>query len=540
GSPRHTRRPGYHRKTNPNPIKPGRYRPARSRLRPDLHHRLVGWVLSTVVCAEPPMRSGLLTISAHGGFRPMSTAANRRNSRGKHRAAQSPTKGAPGLFATMVAGSLLVPGALSLATAAPASAAAPSLGFKAPVQGYDSDGRAIIHYNNKINDPDIENAVKNFNSTPGLNFILKPGSGRGAINISRGQLDPGVAGLGGMDESGPFVKIDANNRALDSADRTEVAGHELLHAMGLDHNDSGCSIMASVVNRCNSGPTPLHRNEIDQLNSMYKRGKPSSNQSTPGKNTSKPGDRPDSQSQPKPPSRQPGKDDSQSRPGKDGGDDSQSRPGKDDGDDSQSQPGKDGGDDSQSRPGKDGGDDSQSQPGQDGGDDSQSQPGQDGDDEMQSQPGKDSGDDWLSQLGLDGGDDSQSQPSQDGGGDDEMQSQPGKDSGDDWLSQLGLDGGDDSQSQQSEDGGGDWLSQLGQDAGGDWKSQSDEGGWDSQPGGGGFDWFGDSQGRDIADAGDMFSGGDRSGGGDGFDWFNGGGLDNFADMSGGFARSGLF
>ncbi|WP_280430401.1 hypothetical protein [Nocardia brasiliensis] len=112
------------------------------------------------------------------------------------------------------------------------------------------------HANNKIHEPGIENAVKHLDATPGLNIVLEPGTGNGAIDISNERFQGDVAGLGGWD-NGPFVKLDPKNSSFDPADRTEIAGHELLHAIGLDHNDSGCSIMASVVNRCGEGPSPL-------------------------------------------------------------------------------------------------------------------------------------------------------------------------------------------------------------------------------------------------------------------------------------------
>ncbi len=420
----------------------------------------------------------------------MPTAANRRNYRGKHRAAKSPANGAPRLFATLLAGSLLGPGALALTTTATAAAAAPSLGFKAPIQGYDSEGRAIIHYNNKINDPDVEAGVKHLNSTPGLNIVLKPGSGRGAINITRAQLDPGVAGLGGMDATGPFVKIDANNRSLNSGDRTEVVAHELLHSIGLDHSQGGgCDIMAPVINRCNSGATPLNKGEIDQLNSMYKKGKPSSspNQNTSANNPNQSSGPGDQQSGPKQPN----------RPGQDGGDDS--------------------GQDS-------GGDDS----GQDSGD----SPGQ-------SQ--EDGGDDWFSQNGQDSGEDESGQDSGD------WFSQNGQDSGDDWFSQNGQDSGDDWFSQNGQDSGDDWMSQFQQDSGNDWFGQDSGDDWSSRAGDG-FDWFGDGGAQDIS--GDLFGGGDSGGdmfggdlfggGGDGFDWFGGGGGGGRDPFGGGFDSGGFF
>ncbi|GAJ83839.1 hypothetical protein NBRGN_066_00640 [Nocardia brasiliensis NBRC 14402] len=229
----------------------------------------------------------------------MSNAAHRVTYRGRHRVPKSPTRGTPQIFATVLAGALLAPVALSLTTTTATVAQAARLGFKAPIQGYDKDGRAIIHYNNKIHDPNIENAVEHLNSTPGLNIVFKPGTGRGAIDISRGQLGQGVAGLGGMDAGGPFVKISSDINNMNSGDRTEVAGHELLHSIGLDHDDSGCSIMASVVNRCKDGATPLQKKEINELNSMYKRGKPgdSSDQDTgdyssdqQGEGSDRPGD----------------------------------------------------------------------------------------------------------------------------------------------------------------------------------------------------------------------------------------------------------
>ncbi|WP_141691789.1 hypothetical protein [Nocardia brasiliensis] len=239
-----------------------------------------------------------------------------RRYRGKHRIAQAPGNGRPRLFATLLAGALLTPAGLSLSATTAGVAQAASFDFRAKIQGYDKDGRAIIHYNNKIHDPGIENAVKHLNATPGLNIVLKPGTGNGAIDISNEHFQGDVAGLGGWD-NGPFVKLDPKNSGFDPADRTEIAGHELLHAIGLDHNDSGCSIMASVVNRCGDGPSPLGKSEVGELNKMYQRGKPdnaeSPSDSTPQKGD--PDDRPNRPGAPRPKPEKPSGDDQQTAPG---------------------------------------------------------------------------------------------------------------------------------------------------------------------------------------------------------------------------------
>ncbi|MFC9434261.1 matrixin family metalloprotease [Nocardia sp. NPDC057030] len=419
----------------------------------------------------------------------MPTVAGRRNYHGKHRAAKSPRNGTPRLFAALVAGTLLTPVGLGLTTTATASAAAPSFGFRAKVQGYDSDGRAIIHYNNRIKDAGIENAVKHLNSTPGLNFVLKPGTGNGAINISNERFEGGVAGLGGWDNGGPFVKLDPKNQNFDPDDRTEIAAHELLHSIGLDHNDSGCSIMASSVNRCHSGPTPLSKNEIGQLNSMYQRGKADPNKptSTTPDSTTKPGGPQD-----------PGTGPTAQRP----------RPGQDSGDDEQGGPGPDSGDDWQSGPGQDSGDDWQSGPGEDAGDSSPSDPG----DEF----------DWL------GGDNS----SDDGMFSDDGGNPFGDDF--DWLGDNRTDesgdrfGSDVSDPSSSGDGF-DWLGDGGDNPFGD-TNQFSTG-----------DLFGDSNqfGGDTGgffDTGDLFTGG----GNDDFDWFGKSGTDRFSggDMFGDLAGAG--
>ncbi|WP_378730340.1 matrixin family metalloprotease [Nocardia brasiliensis] len=401
----------------------------------------------------------------------MPSAVHRRNYRGRHRAAKSPTYGTPRLFATLLAGSLLAPGALSLATTATAAAQAPSFNYRAHVQGYDSDGRAIIHYNNKVNDPDIEKAVEHLNSTPGLELVLKPGTGKGAINISHGPLGGGVVGLGGWD-NGPFVKLDPNNRNMERDDRTEVAAHELLHSIGLDHNDSGCSIMASVVNRCNSGPTPLSRNEISQLNSMYQKGKPTdpadettptdTDETEPTGDTTQPGDPGDWQDQPD----QDGWDDWQSQPGQDPWGDWQSQPDQDSWGDWQSQPGQDPWGDWQSQPDQDPWGDWQSQPDQDPWGDWQSQPDQDPWSDWQSQPEQDSWGDWQSQPGQDPWSDWQSQPEQDSWGD--WQSQPEQDSWSDWQSQPEQDTWNSWQRQPKRDSWNSWPSEPAQDTWDGW------------------------------------------------------------------------
>lgn len=245
----------------------------------------------------------------------MPNVGGRRRYRGKHRVVPGPGHGRPRFFATLVAGALLTPAALSSVATAAGVAQAASFDFRAKVQGYDKDGRAIIHYNNKIHDPGIENAVKHLNATPGLNIVLKPGTGNGAIDISNEHFQGDVAGLGGWD-NGPFVKLDPKNSSFDPADRTEIAGHELLHAIGLDHNDSGCSIMASVVNRCGDGPSPLGKSEVGELNKMYQRGKPNDAESpadsTPQKGD--PDDRPTRPGAPRPKPEKPSGDDQQTPP----------------------------------------------------------------------------------------------------------------------------------------------------------------------------------------------------------------------------------
>ncbi|MFG2188484.1 matrixin family metalloprotease [Nocardia iowensis] len=376
----------------------------------------------------------------------MPSAVHRRNYRGRHRAAKSTTYGTPRLFATLLAGSLLAPGALSVATSATAAAQAPSFSYRAQIQGYDSDGRAIIHYNNRVNDPDIEKAVKHLNSTPGLELVLKPGTGRGAINISHGPLGGGVVGLGGWD-NGPFVKLDPNNRNMERDDRTEVAAHELLHSIGLDHNDSGCSIMASVVNRCNSGPTPLSQNEISQLNSMYQRGKPNnpSDQTTPTNS--------DDQTEPTDDTTQAGD------PG-----------------DWQSQPEQDSWGDWQSEPDQDAWGDWQGQPDQDAWGDWQSQPDQDAWGDWQSQPEQDAWDSWQSQPEQDAWGDWQSQPEQDAW--DSWQSQPEQDTWDSWQRQPEQDFWGDWQSQPEQDTLNSWQRQPKRDAWGDWRGQPEQDTWD--------------------------------------------------------------
>ncbi|MFB8275136.1 matrixin family metalloprotease [Nocardia colli] len=408
--------------------------------------------------------------------------------------------GTPRLFAALVAGTLLTPVGLGLTTTATASAAAPSFGFRAKVQGYDSDGRAIIHYNNKIKDAGIENAVKHLNSTPGLNFVLKPGTGNGAINISNERFEGGVAGLGGWDNGGPFVKLDPKNQNFDRDDRTEIAAHELLHSIGLDHNDSGCSIMASSVNRCNSGPTPLSKNEIGQLNSMYQRGKADPNKPA--------GTKPDSTTQPGGP-KDPGTRPNPQKP----------RPGQDSGDDSQSGPGQDSGDDEQSRPGQDSGDDWQSQPGDDSGDSSPSDPG----DEFDWLGGDSSEDDGM--FSEDGGN-----PFGDGDGFDWPGDNRTDDSGD-------LFGGDVSDPSNSGDGF-DWLGDSGNDPFGDANPFGD-------------DMFGDSN-QFGGDTGDLFNTGDlftSGGGNEDFNWFGKSGANqsnaddifsNLTSVGGGFDRGTLF
>ncbi|WP_280445390.1 hypothetical protein [Nocardia brasiliensis] len=266
------------------------------------------------VLSTPPGRGGARSL-IFGGLQVMPNVGGRRY-RGKHRVVQGAGHGRPRLFATLLAGALLTPAALSLSATTAGVAQAASFGFRAKVQGYDKDGRAIIHYNNKIHDPGIENAVKHLNATPGLNIVLEPGTGNGAIDISNEHFQGDVAGLGGWD-NGPFVKLDPKNSSFDPADRTEIAGHELLHAIGLDHNDSGCSIMASVVNRCGDGPSPLGKSEVGELNKMYQRGKPNNSESPAGSTPQKgdPGDRPTRPGAPRPKPEKPSVDDQQTAPG---------------------------------------------------------------------------------------------------------------------------------------------------------------------------------------------------------------------------------
>lgn len=220
----------------------------------------------------------------------MSSTAKRRNYRGKHRLTKARSGGlshavkqpGPRISAALLATALLAPGALSLTNAATASAQAPTLGnWKVAIQGYDEQGRAIVHYNNRVNDPNIETAVQHLNSTPGLNVVLKPGTSRGAINISHERFSGATAGWGGLDGSGPYVKLDPKYLNWNAHDRTEIASHELLHALNLAHNNDPCSIMYGRVNRCNNGPTQLSRNEINQLNSTYTRGKPTNPSTNP-------------------------------------------------------------------------------------------------------------------------------------------------------------------------------------------------------------------------------------------------------------------
>ncbi|MFG1793170.1 matrixin family metalloprotease [Nocardia sp. NPDC049149] len=362
------------------------------------------------------------------------SGANRRNYRGKHRAKKSPAYGSPRLAATLIAGTLLGPAAVTLTTSATAVAAAPSFGFKVQTQGNDSQGRAILHYNNTIKDEAIEKAVKHLNSTPGINWVLKPGTGRGAIKITSERFGGGVAGMGGWDGSGPFVKLDPKNKGFNADDRTEVAAHELLHAMGLDHNDSGCSIMASSVNRCNKGPTPLSKDEINVLNSKYKKGAPGkddpSDQNKPG--DSEPGDS-------EPGDSNPGGDDETGQP------DDSTDPGEPD--DNSSNPWE--GDDNSSNPWE--GDDNSSNPWE--GDDNSSNPGEGDDnswDPWQSQPDNNSWDPW------------QNQP--DNSSWDPWQSQPDNNSWDPWQNQQ------DDNSWQSDSDQGTWNP---------WQSQQGQSPWDN-------------------------------------------------------------
>ncbi|MGY2062470.1 hypothetical protein ACW9HQ_46955, partial [Nocardia gipuzkoensis] len=89
----------------------------------------------------------------------------RETTRGKHRLTKSQPRHASRAYATLLAGALLAPAALSLTNAAPATAQAPMLGdFRAPTQGYDERGRAIVHYNNRVHDPSIERAVAHLNA----------------------------------------------------------------------------------------------------------------------------------------------------------------------------------------------------------------------------------------------------------------------------------------------------------------------------------------------------------------------------------------
>ncbi|GGM46142.1 hypothetical protein GCM10012275_16440 [Longimycelium tulufanense] len=209
-------------------------------------------------------------------------------------------------------------------TGRPASEEFTHLGCKAPVQGNDAQGNAIIHYDDQTGDPrlaaDIEQAAK-FWSSSGANVHLLPGKSRGAIKITKrsfGNGGTGTIGLGGCGGQ-PFVELNGDFTArADAQNRIGLIAHEMGHALGLGHSQ-GCSLMQPVLRPCGGEvPNKPSQDEVNGIKQLYRKGAP--NPGTPG-----PGQQPGPGE--KPPNRpgpgdqgpeQPGKPEKPGKPGRPG------------------------------------------------------------------------------------------------------------------------------------------------------------------------------------------------------------------------------